>query len=223
MDRVRFKSNAVIAAGAVAMRHHVRLLGAMLMASLIMAEAAVAGPRDAEALNKPVDSPACDVSFFFSGCKPRCTPGFTCTSDPNLPSAADQNLSPRRIEVSLRKQGGIFVVPIQINGSFTLDFMVDSGAADVSVPADVFSTLVRTGTVSETDITGEQNYVLADGSQSQSFTFTIRSLKVGDRVVENVKGSVASARGPLLLGQSFLERFRSWSIDNARHALLLEP
>jgi predicted aspartyl protease len=33
--------------------------------------------------------------------------------------------------------GGIFVVPVQINGTMTLDFVTDSGASDVSVPADV--------------------------------------------------------------------------------------
>ncbi len=113
-------------------------------------------------------------------------------------------------------------MPVQINDAITLDFAVDSGAADVSVPADVFSTLVRTGTIKDSDIIGEQTYVLADGSESKSVAFTIRSLKVGDKVVENVRGSVVSARGTLLLGQSFLERFKSWSLDNNKHALLLE-
>jgi clan AA aspartic protease (TIGR02281 family) len=124
--------------------------------------------------------------------------------------------------VPLKRAGGTFLVPVQINGAIALDFTVDSGAADVSVPADVFSTLIRTGTIRETDILGEQTYILADGSQSQSVRFTIRSLKVGDRVVENVTGSVAPSRGSLLLGQSFLERFKSWSIDNTKHVLLLE-
>jgi clan AA aspartic protease (TIGR02281 family) len=125
--------------------------------------------------------------------------------------------------VSLKTVGGTFVVPVQINGAITLNFMVDSGAADVSVPADVFSTLIRTGTIKDTDIIGDETYVLADGSKSRSPTFTIRSLKVGDRVVENVRGSVASFKGSLLLGQSFLGRFKSWSIDNTNHVLLLEP
>jgi hypothetical protein len=45
-----------------------------------------------------------------------------------------------------------FVVPIEINGAITLDFTVDSGAADVSVPAGVFSTLMRTGTIKASEI-----------------------------------------------------------------------
>ena len=125
--------------------------------------------------------------------------------------------------VSLKKTGGTFVVPVQINGAITLDFTVDSGASDVSIPADVFSTLARTGTVKDLDIVGEQTYKLADGSKTKSTVFTIRSLKLGDRTVENVRGSVAPPQGSLLLGQSFLERFKSWSIDNTRHVLLLEP
>ena len=132
---------------------------------------------------------------------------------PNAPGGSSaQGSSQRpssRVEVPLKKEGGTFVVPVQINGAITLDFTVDSGAADVSVPADVFSTLARTGTIRNSDIIGEETYKLADGSTHRAMTFTIRSLKVGDRVVEGVRGSVASSQGSLLLGQSFLERFRS--------------
>ncbi|MGD0024216.1 MAG: retroviral-like aspartic protease family protein [Xanthobacteraceae bacterium] len=139
------------------------------------------------------------------------------------PQSPEKQNSLSRVRVPLKKDGGIFVVPVEINGAITLEFAIDSGAADVSVPADVFSTLVRTGTIKDSDISGEQTYVTADGSESQSPTFTIRSLKVGDKVVENVRGSVASVRGALLLGQSFLGRFKSWSLDNDKHELLLEP
>jgi hypothetical protein len=38
-----------------------------------------------------------------------------------------------------------------------------------------------------------------------------------------VRGSVAPAQGSLLLGQSYLERFNTWSIDNVKHVLILEP
>ena len=123
--------------------------------------------------------------------------------------------------VPMRIEGGTYVVPVLINDAITLDFVVDSGAADVSIPADVVSTLMRTKTLKETDFLGEQTYVLADGSKVPSQTFVIRSLKVGNKVLENVNGSVASVHGSLLLGQTFLSRFKSWSVDNTKHALLL--
>jgi hypothetical protein len=40
--------------------------------------------------------------------------------------------------------------------------------------------------------------------------------------IENVDASVGPSQGSLLLGQSFLKRFKSWSIDNTAQALLLE-
>jgi predicted aspartyl protease len=124
--------------------------------------------------------------------------------------------------IPMKDEGGVSVIPVLINNAITLDFIVDSGASDVSIPADVVTTLMRTGTLKQSDFLGQKTYQLADGSTIPSQTFRIRSLKVGSKVIENVNGSVAPVRGTLLLGQSFLTRFKSWSIDNNKHALVLE-
>ena len=39
--------------------------------------------------------------------------------------------------IAMDKDGGTFVVPVLINNAITLDFVVDSGATDVSIPEDV--------------------------------------------------------------------------------------
>jgi tetratricopeptide (TPR) repeat protein len=149
-------------------------------------------------------------------------PPTTAPSPISAPSPpAQSSISSASISIPMQIQGGIYVVPVLINDAITLDFIVDSGAADVSIPADVVMTLMRTGTLRDSDFLGERTYVLADGSEVPSQTFRIRSLKVGNKVLENVNGSVASVKGSLLLGQSFLSQFKSWSVDNARHALLL--
>ncbi len=123
--------------------------------------------------------------------------------------------------VPLKLEGGTYLVPVVINDKITLNFTVDSGASDVSIPADVFSTLVRTGTVSQSDLRDKQTYKLADGSIEESQRFRIRSLRVGSLELHDVIGSVAPSTGSLLLGQSFLSRTKSWSIDNQEHVLLL--
>ena len=123
--------------------------------------------------------------------------------------------------VPMISDGGTFKVPVTINGQLTLNFVIDSGASDVSIPADVVLTLWRTGTITEADFQGKQTYQMADGSTVPSQRFVIRSLKVGDKVSENVTGSIAPLAGSLLLGQSFLTGFKSWSIDNQRQALIL--
>jgi clan AA aspartic protease (TIGR02281 family) len=144
------------------------------------------------------------------------------TDGPSNPTHVEAPSNTTRIEIPLKSVGGTFVVPVFINGTITLNFVVDSGAADVSVPADVVGTLIRAGTIGKSDFTGKQTYVLADGSTAPTSTFVIRSLKVGDILIENVKGSVSPAAGSLLLGQSFLQRFKSWSMDNNKQVLVLE-
>lgn len=137
-------------------------------------------------------------------------------------STSPPRRSPSESSVPMKKAGGIYVVPVLINNAITLDFAVDSGASDVSIPEDVVATLTRMGEIRDTDSIGERTYELADGSKVQLKTFRIRSLKIGDRVLENVTGTVASPKGSLLPGQGFLGRFESWSIDNSKHALVLE-
>lgn len=130
--------------------------------------------------------------------------------------------SKNRMVVQLRSQNGVLTVPVSINDRITLDFVIDSGAADVAIPADVAMTLFRTGSLTANDFLGKRTYRLADGSTIPSDTFRIRSLRVGSMVLDDVTGSIAPVEGPLLLGQSFLSRFRSWSIDNESGVLVLE-
>ena len=137
------------------------------------------------------------------------------------PSVAIPNVQPA-IAIPLQQHGGTFVVPVLINNAITLNFIVDSGAADVRISPDVVAALMQTGTLKQEDFLGMRTYALADGTKIPSQTFRIGSMMVGNRVIENVVGSVGSVQGSLLLGQSFLSRFKSWSIDNGRQALLLE-
>jgi predicted aspartyl protease len=123
--------------------------------------------------------------------------------------------------IALTNAGGVYVVAVRINNAITLDFIVDSGASDVLIPADVAMTLVRAGTILSTDFIGDREYRLGDGSTSKSERFLLRELKIGDRAVQNIVASIGDIRGEPLLGQSFLSRFASWSVDNNRHALVL--
>jgi clan AA aspartic protease (TIGR02281 family) len=124
--------------------------------------------------------------------------------------------------VPLENANGVYVVPVVVNGALTLKFAVDTGASDVSIPADVVSNLMQAGLLSKDDLLGEQTYILADGSRRPSQTLRLRSLKLGDILIQNVKASIVPEKAPLLLGQSFFGRLKSWSLDNARHALIIE-
>ena len=140
-------------------------------------------------------------------------------AQPLTPASAP---TPLRAEVPLESDGGTFLIPVTINDAISLKFTIDSGASDVTIPSDVASTLVRAGTISADDYIGSQTFVLADGSQVPSPEFRIRSLRVGPVVLHNIVASITGSSGTLLLGQTFLRRLRSWSVDNGRHTLLLE-
>lgn len=127
-------------------------------------------------------------------------------------------------QVPLGKSGGgTYTIPVTINGSVRIPFIVDSGAADVVLPEDVVRVLLRSGTLDKSDLLGKARYVTADGRMHSGLRLHIRELQVGDRIARDVQASVASERGPPLLGQSFLSRFGTWTIDNHTHTLVLSP
>ena len=124
-------------------------------------------------------------------------------------------------EISLERANGALYVPVMIDNTVTLKFIVDSGASDVTISSDVAQTLTRAGKLSGRDYLGHGEFILADGSHVPSQLFVIRSLKVGDRELHDVTAVITNSHGSLLLGQSFLRRFKSWSIDNRRGMLVL--
>lgn len=152
-----------------------------------------------------------------------CGAPFASAAPKHAPTPAAAEPATRTEEVALKQEAGALLVPVLINDSVKLDFMLDSGASVVTIPADVAMTLIRTGTLTRDDYLGRETFQLADGRTVPSTILRIRTLKVGDIVVHDVQASVTDAKGSLLLGQTFLARLTTWSIDNGRHVLVLGP
>lgn len=123
--------------------------------------------------------------------------------------------------IQLKPHAGGYLIAGRVNGAISLDFVLDTGASDVVIPAEAAQALMRAGTLTDRDFIGTATYVLADGSRVRSKRVTLRELRVGDQSVANVTASIAPARSRPLLGQSFLSRFPSWMLDNRRHVLVL--
>lgn len=139
-----------------------------------------------------------------------------------LDTALNTGISKQKIKISLENHDGIYELPARINGVLTLKFILDTGASDVNIPADVALTLLRTGTITESDFLPGTVYRLADGSLIRSSRLTIRKIEIGGITINNVPASVGTASSSLLLGQSFLSKIGTWSLDNKRHLLLIE-
>ena len=48
-------------------------------------------------------------------------------------------------EVPLVAQNGVYTVPVRINDTLSVNFVVDSGASEVQIPAEVAQQLLRRG------------------------------------------------------------------------------
>ncbi|MBP6767614.1 MAG: clan AA aspartic protease [Reyranella sp.] len=127
-----------------------------------------------------------------------------------------------RATQQFQRMGGVFVLPATVNGTSTAYFIVDSGAANVQIPEELAEELKRNGTLTEVDSLGQRRFTLADGSGLQQRIVRLRSIRIGERTMENVMASVSPARSRALLGQSFLRRLSSWKIDNVRNLIEFE-
>lgn len=123
--------------------------------------------------------------------------------------------------VPFEPHNGAFVIPVVLNDVLTEKFIVDSGATDVSIPAEIAAKLKEMGAMSGADYLGSKIYMLADGSKVPSDIYKIASLRIGAMVVHDVTVRISAARSDLLLGQSFLGRLKSWSMDNTRRVMIL--
>jgi Aspartyl protease len=124
-------------------------------------------------------------------------------------------------EIPLVREGGVYEVPVTINGWLERPFILDSGASDVQVSADVFLTLYPRGAPAPRFLPGV-SYRLADGRVVSSRRFVIPSLRIGDYEFPDAAASIGESGSPLLLGQNVLTRLGTWSIDNRRGVLVLE-
>jgi hypothetical protein len=75
--------------------------------------------------------------------------------------------------IRLEDQHGTYMIRVRINDAITVPFVLDTGASDVAIPADVFLTLKRTGTVEPSDFIGKGTYILADGTERRSERFVL--------------------------------------------------
>lgn len=123
--------------------------------------------------------------------------------------------------IPLQKLGGVYHLPVELNGFLELMFILDTGAAEMSIPSNVVQSLMRAGTLDESDYLEGKAFVLANGKRIVSPRVLLKKVKIGHRVLRNVPATVSEAHSPLLLGQSLLEKVGSYTFDSAQQLLVL--
>lgn len=134
------------------------------------------------------------------------------------------NLSTKEVSslIPLTKTGGVYTVPVTVNEVLHIEFIIDSGASDVSISPDIALTLIKTGTIQQKDWLSGKTYQFADGSTAKSTRFRLQSIRIGDRLLEDINCSISnSINSPILLGQSALEKLGAYTIDYKKGILKL--
>ena len=134
-------------------------------------------------------------------------------------SVCEGPANPDIVPLELNRYGG-FLVDTVINGVVNARMVLDTGSTGVVISQAVADLLRRNGSLVEEDILGQGRATFADGSITNGTIVRLRSVSVGSKIAYNVGASILPGEGDMLLGQSFLQRFGSWSIDNRNRQLV---
>lgn len=123
--------------------------------------------------------------------------------------------------IDMERSGGVYLVPCKLNG-LELKFIFDTGASDVSISLSEANFMLKNGYLYENDIKGTEKYMIASGDIQEGTIINIRRMELGDFVLQNVSASVVhTMSAPLLLGQSAISRFASFTVDYQTNTLSL--
>lgn len=123
------------------------------------------------------------------------------------------------VEIPFSKTNGVTEVQCSVNG-LPLHFVFDTGASDVTISMVEATFMFKNKYLSPLDVVGKQHYMTADGNVSEGTVVNLKSVKVGDLELTNVRASVSKSQyAPLLLGQSVLGRLGKIEIDNEKKVI----
>lgn len=108
----------------------------------------------------------------------------------------------------------VYEVEVLLNDVLKLDMIFDTGAAEVYLTPDIVLTLIKTKTISTNDLLEGAFFVDANGNVNRNIRFNMRSIRIGDIIIENVACAVSSnIEGLSLLGLSALRKLGSFEFD----------
>lgn len=134
--------------------------------------------------------------------------------NPNIETIQREQKTRGKKYIPLRHTGGVYYLTAEVNSMISEEFIVDTGATDVTISRSLYQNLLELGTISKKDIQGFGYYRIANGTTQRTLIIMLTSLKVGSTTIKNVKASVANSdNAPLLFGQSALKKLGAWRIN----------
>ena len=122
----------------------------------------------------------------------------------------------------MERENGVYKVPVTVNG-VPMKFILDTGASLISMSETEAESMYERGAITTADIIGRSRFQDATGAISPGAVVRLKSVQIGDRVLENVRANIVSgSKAPLLLGQSALSQFGKISVDYRRNVVTFD-
>lgn len=138
----------------------------------------------------------------------------------NLSSLSAQDVI---IPIEIDPMSNTYYIDAGINGN-TISFILDTGASSITLSELHYNDLLRAKKITESDIIGKSSAKLADGSMVPITIINIRKVQLGNRIFNNIEGSIIhNPNVQPLLGQSLLNQFGKVTIDKNNSQLILTP
>ena len=116
-------------------------------------------------------------------------------------------------KVRMEKAGGVYLVPIKVNG-LDLKFIFDTGGSSICLSSAEALVMLRQGQITQDDFVGQQQFQDATGGISVGTIIRLHTVEIGGIVLRNVEANVVdNIQAPLLLGQTALSKFGKVTID----------
>lgn len=145
---------------------------------------------------------------------------FGSAKEENQESVVNKNRE--KTIIKMNKRNGVYEIPAEING-LTMYFIFDTGASIISISETEAHYLYKQGRFDNSDILGSQQFIDANGDISEGTVINLKTVKIGEVLLNNIKASVVhNQEAPLLFGQSALEEFGKISIDYKRGEITFE-
>lgn len=126
------------------------------------------------------------------------------------------------IEVPFTEDGGVKYIPVKLNG-VGMNMIFDTGCSGLSISSLELVSMLKSGSISESDFMGTQESQIADGTVVVQQVVNIAEVEIGGNggiLCQNVEATVSdNMEAPVLLGNGVLDNVNSIEVDNVHKVI----
>lgn len=123
------------------------------------------------------------------------------------------------IRIPLSNYLGSYHLDAEIN-EIDIDFILDTGASESIISNNIMAQIQRTSNDNITHLE-KSYYILADGSQVYCDRINIKTMKIGNHIIQNVIFGIMPNETDNLLGKNVLDKYKRWSVNKNLNELTL--